>query len=141
MTKKRLSIFFICIAFLAGIVALVFLPWQWTAVEATDSAGWKLTVHQIPYHKLDYMISCIVDFSMSPDLMAYYYKCTLSRNGRTVSSRTFWWSSYYSRNIQIEFPEALPDSNRTAVIRFDDFIKVHCSWSYDHTLWEEIDTN
>jgi hypothetical protein len=138
MTKKRLSILFICITVFAAIFAAVFWPWQWTAAEATDSAGWKLTVHKVVSSKIDYMIYCIVEFTISPDSLDYYYKCTLSRRGRTVSSRTCWWPSYYPKNIQIEFPEALPDSNRTAVIQFDEEIEVHCSWSYEHTLWEEI---
>jgi hypothetical protein len=140
MTKKRLSILFICIAVFAAIFTPVFWPSQWTAAEATDSAGWKLTVHKIPYHKIDYMISCILEFTMSPYFLDCSRQCVLSRRGHTVSSRTFNWDSYYTENIQIEFMDALPNSNRTAVIQFDEEIEVHCSWSYDHTLWEEIHT-
>ena len=141
MTKKRLSILFIFIAVFAAIFALVFWPSQWTAAEATDSAGWKLTVHKVPLHKIDYMITCIVEFTMSPDLLDCYYQCALSRRGLTISSRTFVWDSYYSRNIRIEFIDTLTNGNRTAVIQFDDVMKVHCSWSNNQIVWTETANN
>ncbi|MHC4594998.1 MAG: hypothetical protein ACYS19_08645 [Planctomycetota bacterium] len=141
MTKKRLSILFICIAVFAAVFAAVFWPSQWTAAEATDSAGWKLTVHKVPFHKIDYMIMCILEFTMSPNSLDCYYQCVLSRRGRTVSSRTFNLDSYYSENIQIEFLDALPNSDRTAVIQFDEEIEVHCSWSWSQTVWKRIYTD
>jgi len=131
---------FICIAVLAAIFAAVFLPWQWTVAEATDSEGWKLTVHEVVWHKLDYVISCICDFSLSPRI-DYYYKCSLSRRGHSVSSRTFAWPSLYPQNIQIEFMDELSETKGTAVIQFHESVKVQCSWSHDYTVWEEIDTN
>ena len=136
MTKKRRSILIICVA---AIIVAVLLPWQWTVAESTDSAGWKLTVRKIPFHKLDYITCCILDLSISPVLHDYYYKCLLSRRGRTVSSRTFAWPSYHPRNIRIEFQSALPNGNRTAVIEFSEVI-VRCSWSHDQTIWKEVDT-
>lgn len=135
MNKKRASILFVCIAIFTAIFIAIFWPCQWTAVEATDPEGWKLTVHKVPNHKIDYMINCIVDFTMRPD-MDCYYQCELSELGHIVSSRTFWWPSYYSENIQIEFLSSSPDGKRTAVIKFDDTIKVHCSWSLNLTDWE-----
>ena len=141
MTKKRRLILFVCILVLVAISAAVFLPWQWTVAEATDSEGWKLTVHKIPWHKMSYVIQCIVDFSLSPDLMDYRYKCSLSKSGRIVSTKTFAWPSLYPQNIQIEFMDELSETKGTAVIQFHESVKVQCSWSHDYTVWEEIDIN
>ena len=89
MNKKRASILLVCIAVFVTIFAAMFWPRQWTVAEATDSAGWKLTIHKILYHKIDYMIYCILDFTMRPD-MDCYYQCEVSQRGHSISSRTFW---------------------------------------------------
>jgi hypothetical protein len=128
-------------ALLIAIVALVVLPWQWKIAEATDGSEWKLTVHKIPYHKFDYLLHCIHDLSTSPSLVEYRFKCTLSWRGRSISSRTFWWPSCYPKNIKIVSMNFPSDGNGKAVIRVDDFAEVHCLWSHDHTLWEEVNIN
>jgi hypothetical protein len=138
MTKKRPLKLYIYIAAFVVILVFVFCPLQWTVAKATDSSGWKLTVRKIPYGKLGYIMNCILDFTTSPTLEEYYYKCTLSRRGRTVSSRTFTWPSYHPRNIRIAFLDTMPDNNRTVDIQFDTAFKVRCSWSHDQTVWKEI---
>ncbi len=138
MTKKRFSKLYICIAVFVVILFLVFCPLQWTVAQATEPAGWQLIVRKIPFHKGDYLTYCILDFTLSPNADCYY-KCTLSRRGSTVSSRTFAWPSYYPRNILVEFQDELPNGNRTAVIEFGVEL-VRCSWSNDQTIWKEVDT-